>query len=63
VSEPNPGGYIMSLCDGISRELDKNLPWVEFSYNNNYRRVWKWHRLKHYMDIDVALHSTGLSRG
>jgi hypothetical protein len=35
-SEPNPRGYAKGLCDGISRELDKNLSWVEFSYNNSY---------------------------
>jgi hypothetical protein len=34
---------------------DKNLPWVEFSYNNNYQESMKMALLKFYMNI-IAVH-------
>jgi hypothetical protein len=41
---------------------DKNLPWAEFSYNNNYQESLKWHHSRHYMDENVAPHSIGSSQ-
>jgi hypothetical protein len=41
VSRPNYRIYAQSLDDGIPGSWDKNLPWAEFSYNNNYQESLK----------------------
>jgi hypothetical protein len=41
MSEPNLGRYVESLCHGVPRKLGQNLPWAEFSYNNNYQESLK----------------------
>ena len=29
--------------------VEEHLPLVEFTYNNSYRRVYRWHRMRHCM--------------
>jgi transposase InsO family protein len=41
---------------------DKNLPWAEFSYNNNYQESLKWHHSRHLMDDNAASCSIGSSQ-
>jgi hypothetical protein len=42
---------------------DKNLPWAEFSYNNNYQESLKRHHWRFSMDDDAVQCSIGLSLG
>jgi hypothetical protein len=41
---------------------NKNLPWVSSRITIVIKRACRWHHLRYYMDLDVTLHSIGLSR-
>jgi hypothetical protein len=45
--------WACALKDGKS--CDKSLPYAEFPYNNNSKKVWRCHHLKYFMDESAEL--------
>ena len=39
--------------------VEEHLPLVEFAYNNSYKRIYRWHRMRHCMGGHVGHHYVG----
>jgi len=49
-----PWGHVKRLYVGLQRTREDHLPFTEFSFNNSYKLVLRWHHSKHYTERSVG---------